>query len=252
MASILLLLLLSAQAAGQQMVRVPAGPLIMGSADGDADERPPHKVQLEAFWLDRHEVTVAHYQRCIEAGVCRVPRGHDAGAVRTSKASLPVSGVTWYDARDYCRWIGKQLPTEAQWERAARGTDRRRYPWGNQLHCGRANFGNYAGAGRCAGKNPGRLLPVGSRPGGISPVGAHDMAGNVWEWVADCYRPYPGGSVTEKGGPERKVVRGGSCCSYFVMPRSANRVGYAPGLSDGDIGFRCARPVKSKSTSKGK
>ena len=228
--------------AAQGMVYVPAGEFTMGSVKGDADERPPHKVRLPAFLLDRFEVTVTQYGNCVAAGACKRPRAYtwQRKVPVAARSSLPVTGVTWRDANAYCRWAGKRLPTEAQWERAARGTEGRVYPWGNTLDCARANFGNFAEAGLCAGKNPGHPLPVGRRKRGASPVGAHDMAGNVWEWVADDYRTYPGAPAS-KAAASLKVVRGGSCCSYFVMPRAANRVAYAPTLVDADIGFRCAK-----------
>ena len=248
LATILLLALAPATpAAAQGMIHVPAGEFTMGSTRGDADERPPHKVRLAAFLLDRFEVTVALYGNCVAAGACRKPRPytwHSKVPARL-RGSLPVTGVAWRDADTYCRWAGKRLPTEAQWERAARGTDGRVYPWGGPLKCARANFGNFAEAGLCAGKNPGHPLPVGRRKGGISPTGAHDMAGNVWEWVADDYKPYPGAAGQTGAAPRRKVVRGGSCCSYFVMPRAANRVAYALTLVDADIGFRCAKAAKA-------
>ena len=235
----------AAPAVAQEMVRVPAGEFTMGSTRGDADERPPHKVRLPGYLIDRHEVTAARYQRCVRAGACKTPRRYPGPKQgdRRFRGSLPAVGVTWHDARAYCRWAGKQLPTEAQWERAARGTDGRVFPWGNKLDCARANFGNFAGAGLCAPANPGRPLPVGSRKRGVSPTGAHDMAGNVWEWVADDYRRYPSTNKVKAADP-RKVIRGGSCCSYFIMPRSANRVAYPPSLADQDIGFRCAKGTR--------
>ena len=235
-----------ALARAQEMVRIPAGEFTMGSSRGDADERPPHEVRLESYLIDRYEVTAARYTRCVKAGACKAPRRYPGPGSRDpgARGSLPAVGVTWHDARAYCRWAGKQLPTEAQWERAARGTDGRAFPWGNELDCARANFGNFAGAGLCAQTNPGHPLPVGSRKRGVSPAGAHDMAGNVWEWVANDYQPYAPARKPEAGTP-RKVVRGGSCCSYFIMPRSANRLAFPPTLADRDIGFRCARTIRS-------
>lgn len=235
-----------AAAGPPEMVRIPAGAFIMGSNQGEEDERPEHRRRLGAYLIDRHEVTRGRYARCVSAGACRAPQPLPGTHRPKGADNAPVVGVSWRDARAYCGWAGKRLPTEVEWERAARGKERRPFPWGAKLDCSRANFGNYRGAGFCAGTNPGRVLPVGSRPKGASPEGAQDLAGNVWEWVADLYRPYPGRPAPAKGNKKAKkkdqrVVRGGSCCSYFVMPRAANRLAFPPDYVDGDIGFRCAR-----------
>ena len=205
-------------------VLVPAGPFTQGSTRGEEDERPIRKVTLKAFAIDRTEVTRAAYARCVDAGHCK------ASAVAEADGNLPVTGVDWEDARAYCKFAGGRLPTEAEWEKAARGTDGREYPWGNDADCARANWGSFEGEGPCAGKNPGRPVAVGSYPSGASPYGALDMGGNVWEWVADKY----------DGEADRRVVRGGSCCSFFVGPRSPNRNAWAPDHRDADLGFRCA------------
>jgi eukaryotic-like serine/threonine-protein kinase len=222
------------------MARVPAGPFTMGSEKGDPDERPVRTVQLVAYAIDRHEVTQAQYARCVQAGACRRARQYPDNI----GPSLPVVGVSWDDAGRYCRWAGKRLPTEAEWERAARGQDARSYPWGAGLSCAKANFGSFLGDGPCGGINPGRVLPVGSRPAGVSPVGAHDMAGNVWEWVANRYGPYVA-TAEDRRLPGQvastRVVRGGSCCSYFAMPTTTNRLSFPADYVDSDIGFRCAR-----------
>jgi len=173
----------------------------------------------------RTEVTRGDYAACVEAGRCKPSGDKTDGA-----AKLPITGVDWNDAQAYCKFAGGRLPTEAEWEKAARGTDGREYPWGNDVDCARANWGNFEGEGPCAGKNPGHPVAVGRYPTGASPYGVLDMGGNVWEWVADKYDQDPG----------RRVVRGGSCCSFFVGPRAANRNAWAPDHRDGDLGFRCA------------
>jgi len=225
------------------MVRIPAGTFTMGSERGDPDERPTRQVKLAAYSIDRFEVTQAQYERCVQAGACRAARRYpDAGG-----PALPAIGVSWHDARRYCAWAGKRLPSEAEWERAARGQDGRTYPWGAGLSCAKANFGSFLGDGPCGGTNPGRILPVGSRPAGVSPVGAHDLAGNAWEWVEDVYASYPTGEAGKAAAPRgeagqaRRVVRGGSCCSYFAMPTTTNRLAFPADYADNDIGFRCAR-----------
>ncbi len=237
-----LLAALSALPAG--MVRVPAGSFTMGSDRDEEDERPAHRVTLAAFDLDRDEVTVGDYARCVAAGACKAPRG------AVGEKNAPVTGVDWNDADAYCRFVNERLPTEAEWERAARGDDARRYPWGAEPDCSRANFGNYQGEGRCP-NNPGRPVAVGSFPSGASPFGVRDLAGNVWEWVADRYGPryYAHSPKQDPKGPrkgEKRVVRGGACCSMFGLPRSSNRLAFPPDYTDDDIGFRCASDVRGR------
>jgi formylglycine-generating enzyme required for sulfatase activity len=159
-----------------------------------------------------------------------------------------VVGVSWLDAATYCRFVGRRLPTEAEWEKAARGTDGRRFPWGNDEDCDAANYGNFQGEGACEGRNPGRPIVVGSRPRGRGPSGADDLGGNVWEWVQDWYAfdyysRAPRRNPTGPRSGEGRVLRGGACCSMFVLPRAANRLRFDPSYRDGDIGFRCALDV---------
>lgn len=227
-----------APASTPTLVRVPAGRFVMGSNGDELDERPAHRVTLSAFFLDRDEVTVARYAGCVVAGQCVSPR--------RPPVSLgdPVNFVSWNDAAAYCRFVGKRLPSEAEWERAARGTDGRTYPWGNTADCSRANFGNYKGEGRCP-DNPGRLTPPGLYPSGSSVEGARDLAGNVWEWVADRYDPgyYARSPSINPPGTAKgllHVARGGACCSLFSLPRTTNRVAFPPDYTDEDLGFRCA------------
>jgi formylglycine-generating enzyme required for sulfatase activity len=205
-------------------VLVPAGPFTRGSRNGADDERPVKVRTLRAFRIDRTEVTRGRYARCVAARRC------PALAIDlTNEPELPVTNVNWYEARAFCAFARGRLPTEDEWEKAARGSDGREFPWGPSLDCERANWGNFENEGPCAGKNPGKPVAVGSYPQGASPAGALDMAGNVWEWVADRYNR----------DPDRRVVRGGSCCSYFVEPRAANRNAWDPAYRDGDLGFRC-------------
>jgi eukaryotic-like serine/threonine-protein kinase len=215
-----------ARADRSDRVLVPAGPSKQGSTKGEEDERPERIVVVKAFAIDRTEVTRARYAACVSARRCKAVSASDADA----DPALPVTGVSWADAQAYCRFAGGRLPTEIEWEKAARGADGREYPWGDDLDCARANWGNFDGEGPCAGKNPGRPVRVGSYPTGASVYGVLDLGGNVWEWVADKYDDDPG----------RRVVRGGSCCSYFVGPRAANRNAWAPEHRDADLGFRCA------------
>ena len=228
------------------MIRIPAGPFVMGSAAGEHDEKPAHPVTLDRFDLDRDEVTAAGYARCVAAKKCAAPRRPPASP------DAAVTWVSWEDATAYCRFVGKRLPTEAEWERAARGGDAREYPWPPSngtadADCARANFGNYRGEGRCP-KNPGRPVAPGRYPGGTSKEGARDLAGNVWEWVSDFYdaRFYAHSPKANPKGPARgtrHVLRGGACCSMFGLPRATNRIAFPPDYADEDIGFRCAADV---------
>jgi formylglycine-generating enzyme required for sulfatase activity len=206
-------------------IPVPAGAFVKGSDRGPLDERPAERRQVRAFRLDRTEVTRAAYARCVATRRCPA-LAIDLGA----EPELPVTNVSWPEARAYCAFAGGRLPTEAEWEKAARGPDGREFPWGAEPDCRRANWGNFDGEGPCADVNPGRPVAVGSYAEGRSPYGALDMAGNVWEWVEDAYDE----------DRDRRVVRGGSCCSYFVAPRAANRNAWAPDHRDADLGFRCA------------
>lgn len=237
------------------VVKIPTGRLIMGSAHGDRDERPLRQVHVDAFELDRYEVTVGQYQRCVEAGDCRVPHHTDAAYRinfevnylnwgRAGRSAHPVNGVSWYDADTYCRWAGKRLPTEAEWERAARGDDGRLFPWGNEdATCDLAIIDD--GGDGCGHE---MAWPVGSRPAGVSPFGVHDLAGNLWEWTADWYaRDFygRGGEVNpfnDQEGEGLKVLRGGSMADQNSrIHRSTNRLGYPPEQRyDYTVGFRCA------------
>jgi formylglycine-generating enzyme required for sulfatase activity len=220
------------------MVRIAGGPFIMGGGD-EADERPRHTVFVSSFFIDRDEVTRAAFAACVAKGACRAP---SIVGLDDARSSLPVTGVSWEDARQYCAFTGKRLPSEAEWERAARGTDGRVYPWGNQADCTRANFGNYDGEGRCP-SNPGHPVAVGTF---AREAAIHDLAGNVWEWVADWYAVdyFARSPARDPKGPARgarRVVKGGACCSMFLLPRASNRMSFPPDYRDDDLGFRCAR-----------
>ena len=221
-----------------EMVYVAAGTFTMGDThgDGEADERPAGRLTVPAFWLDRTEVTNAQFARF--AKVVRdsgLARG-DKWVLEEGKDQHPVVNIPWRVAVAYCRWVGKRLPTEAEWEYAARGTDGRKYPWGDAWDDRRARFGGNRGSQGAA--------PVGSYPTGISPFGALDMAGNVWEWVNTLYRPYPYFSRDGRESAsiqDRHVVRGGSWVLYPWDLRASNRDFGEGGYRSVYIGFRCAR-----------
>lgn len=232
------------------MLEVPAGDFTMGDSishassiclqfSGDcetitfADEAPAHLVHLDAFWIDQTEVSNAMYAQCVAAHQCS-----DNGK---SSNNLPATNVSWHDAAAYCAWAGKRLPTEAEWEKAARGTDGRTFPWGNAAPtCAMANFDPTIGSA-CNGK----AVPVGSYPGWASPYGALDMAGNVWEWVADWFEGgyYSHSPYSNPTGPatgELRVMRGGS----FINPEGylvpTGRGMNYPEQRTAWAGFRCA------------
>jgi serine/threonine-protein kinase len=217
-------------------VYVPAGEFLMGSADSDSDanstEKPQHKVYLDTYSLDQMEVTKDQYQKCVAAGKCAAPTCNGTG-----QGNHPVVCVAWRDAVNYCAWAEGRLPTEAEWEKAARGSDGRIYPWGNALPDDkRCNFNN----------NVRDTAAVGSYPDGVSPYGALDMAGNVWEWTADWYdvKYYAGSSAQLPQGPDSgqfRVLRGGSWDDGRWHVRVAARRGDDPDFRDDGVGFRCAR-----------
>lgn len=222
-----------------QLVPIAAGEFVYGDDRGEPDERPQRRLTLPAFAIDRTEVTAQAYARCVAAGKCQKPAGPPADA---AAPGLPAAGVSFVDAAAYCAFVGKRLPTELEWEKAARGAQGNHYPWGNAFECGRGNFGNYAGDGRCAEEGaPGKPTAVGSFAQGASPYGVLDLAGNVWEWVEGRYDYAP------LARPELRVVRGGGCCSIYGLPRSSDRLALPATYRDVDIGFRCARSLPAGS-----
>jgi len=249
---------------GVPMVYVPAGAFMMGvkqvDEEGSSDEKPLHEVDLDAFWIDQTEVTNVQYVLCVQAGVCEPPTAF--GVVKPNSntrpfyygnpdfADYPVVYVNWYAAQAYCQWAGRRLPTEAEWEKAARGTDQRWYPWGDQ---------NVAGtlvnlADRIYGTDFSFTLvndgyydtsPVGSYPRGASPYGALDMAGNVWEWTADWFSAdyYAQSPLHNPTGPvegSSRALRGGSFNNSNRTIRTTERSYLGPLFAYGYIGFRCA------------
>jgi formylglycine-generating enzyme required for sulfatase activity len=222
---------------GAEMVLVPAGEFTMGSNEYD-DEKPPRRVYLDAFHIDKYEVTNAQYRRFVQATNRAAPSWY-WNDPKFNGSTQPVVGVSWHDAAAYCGWAGKRLPTEAEWEKAARGTDGRKYPWGEAWDASRANSDD---------SKLGRTAPVGSYATGASPYGAQGMAGNVWEWVADWYAAdyYQRSPERNPKGPESgqyRVVRGGSWVSAPLNLRASGRLNLStsPDARGYYVGFRCAR-----------
>ena len=225
------------------MVLVPAGTFWMGCNEAvddecDDDEYPYHEVYLDEYNIDVTEVTAAEYGACVAAGGCTAPSSGSYATYQVAgKESHPINYVSWYQAEAYCAWAGKRLPTEAEWEKAARGTDGRKYPWGNT-----APTCDLAVMGGC----PGATQPVCSvSPAGDSPYGLCDMAGNVWEWPADWYSSsyYSASPAKNPHGPNSgsmRGLRGGGCDFLDAFLRLSNRYEYYP-FYDGTLGVRCAR-----------
>ena len=218
--------------APQGMVYVPGGILGMGRDGGDEFERPVHKVTVAPFFIDRTEVTNAQYQKFIFSSGHRAPSNWKDGRFPPGEAAFPVVNVSWEDALAYAKWQDKRLPTEAEWEFAARGTEGRLYPWGAEWQGQKANTRE---------DGPGRVLPAGSFPKGASPYGVLDLSGNVWEWTASDLTSYGGdGRILAPG----KVIRGGA----WDVPRDRATATYRgvvqPERTYEKTGFRCVRSAK--------
>lgn len=228
-----------------EMVLIPAGEFIMGSDDRLPDEGPQHKVTLPAYYIDKYEVTNLQYKKFNDATHGRSPRHWRNRTYPAGKADHPVVYVTWDNADAYCRWAGKRLPTDAEWEKAARGTDGRMFPWGDEFDTAKANTPvRWQEIGKF-----GDTTPVGSFEGGKSPYGLYDMSGNVWEWTASWYKAYPGNQTpSESYGERYKTLKGGSWfdCSFYKCGISApvfNRSFFAKKVKNDSFGFRCAKDV---------
>ncbi len=247
----------------------------MGSNESE-DEKPPHRVYLETLYIDTYEVTNARFQQFVQASNYRTRAERDgSGYVDTGEKWESVPGASWRapqgpgssitglehhpvvqvsqeDAKAYCAWAGKRLPTEAEWEKAARGTDGRRYPWGEQFDGARLNFCDVhcrrSWQDKAVNDGYRYTAPVGRYEGGKSSYGAYDMAGNVWEWVADFYDEeyYKNSPSRSPQGPvsgDQVVVRGGGWNTSAPHVRAPYRYSYAPAARNDNVGFRCAKTL---------
>lgn len=239
---------------GAPMVRVPAGPFTMGSNEGLPNERPEHPVTLDSYYIDQYEVTMAHYRTFLESNNYESPPTWDDEAA-TTVGDRPAIGMKWADAAAYCKWAGKRLPSEAEWEKAARGTDGRRYPWGHmQPFVDIANYNRGLWVSEAitlvavTSGLEGMSVRHGLKEGGKSPYGLSHMAGNAAEWVADWYdREYYQRSPDKNpSGPaegQKRVIRGGSWADLPAALRVTARFSADPDFEDRTIGFRCAMKV---------
>lgn len=236
-----------------EMIEIPAGPFTMGNDNAEADEAPAHTVDLPAFQIDKFEVTNANFAVFVEntGYVTYAETRKDSTNWRQEfgfgEENHPVVRVTFDDAVAYCTWAGKRLPTETEWEKAARGTDGRLYPWGDEFDGSRLNYCDKNCIFNWKDKkiDDGYIntAPVGSLPTGASPYGVEDMAGNVSEWTADWYQAYPGNTQTnEYYGEQLRVIRGGSWRDEGPPLTVTYRDAGVPNITaNDDLGFRCAK-----------
>jgi len=219
---------------GIEMILIPAGSFTMGSDNNQATAKPAHSVFLDAYYIDKFEVTNEMYLECLEDGACT--SGGSSRLYNSIWDNHPVMDVTWYEAQNYCQWRGGRLPTEAEWEKAARGTDERLFPWGNEpVTCERARYGDCGWF----------TVPVGQHPDGVSPYGVHDMAGNAWEWTLDWYKQdyYSYSPLENPQGPSEdtgwKSTRGGAWFYMAGLMTAVWRNHAPPSAAYSYLGFRC-------------
>lgn len=239
------------------MILIPAGVFLMGSTEQEIDEAwrqndggwekedyvsayPQRKINLPDFYIDKKEVSNGDYEMFVEATGRTAPSLWDDSTL--NMPSQPVVGVDWNDADTYCRWLGKRLPAEAEWEKAARGTDGRAWPWGNAWDPKKDNHGNGTGYGYDESDGWKYTTPVGTELG-VSPYGVLNMAGNVYEWTADDFNAYPENDkyIAEDFEQGFKALRGGAYDDGISEQRASTRCGFRKDYKDVDVGFRCAR-----------
>jgi formylglycine-generating enzyme required for sulfatase activity len=238
-----------------EMIHIPAGVFLMGRSvertstegRGNDDETPEHQVYVPGFYMDKYETTNIQYKAFLDASGIKPPRNWRGGNIPPGKDHHPVNYVSWFEANDYCHWVGKRLPTEAEWEKGARGTKGLHFPWGNTFDPMKANTPQHW----LALDKKGDTMPVGSFENGKSPFGLYDMAGNLYEWTSSWYKPYPHNNKPNAHyGYKNKIVRGGSwydCLSYGcgLSAPTFNRTRFAPIIRNKSFGFRCAKSESS-------
>ncbi|HAO94120.1 MAG: hypothetical protein A2X93_02110 [Deltaproteobacteria bacterium GWC2_56_8] len=228
-------------AAPKGMVLIPAGEFTMGSNEWWPKSQPEHSRMVGAFYIDRYEVTNQRYKAFVDAAGYPAPDHWKDGNIPEGKKDHPVVYVTWKDADNFCRWEGKRLPSEEEWEKAARGSDKRTFPWGDKFAKEKGNTPQYGHED---------TLPIGSFESGKSPYGLYDMAGNAFEWTDSWFKPYPGNTHPDENyGEKYKVLKGGSwydCTTYKcgISSPNYNRIFFHPTTKNNNFGFRCANDKK--------
>lgn len=246
-----------------EMILIPGGEFTLGRTVERGDEwypglyyigseLPAHEVFVESFYIDKYETTVDSFEIFLK----KTKRKYPATFTYKDyyKSGYPAQGMNWRDAYDYCKWVGKRLPTEVEWERAARGDDDRVFPWGNEFNRSALNYGYHSNPKKERSKDPySYTSPVGRFPEGASPYGVMDMAGNLWEWTSSQYRPYPyvkdDGREDKPGRKDMISARGGAFDSWGGQLYTFYRMFPYPEDHGLDIGFRCAKdlePVENK------
>ena len=220
----------------KEMILISSGDFLQGDEDGSRDEQPQHTVLLNAFWMDRYPVTNQEYKMFVDVTAHRRPPHWTSGTYPLEQANHPVTNVSWQDAEDYAEWVGKRLPTESEWEKAARGTLGRTYPWGDAFRKDNVNSTNEYGG----------TTAIDQFPGGGSPYGVMDMCGNVQEWCSDWYyddyyKTAPVDNPTGPAGGQYRVCRGGFYAENRMGVRCSQRHYAPPSTMQDHIGFRCAR-----------
>ena len=244
------------------MVFIPAGKFTMGDDAGGIGTKPAHHISLDAYYMNKHEVTNAEYYSfwIADGGEnsanTPVSYGEESGIgdwllIAQTKPNYPVVGISWGAADAYAKWVKKRLPTEAEWENAARGTDERVWPWGNAFFVSIGGVNVHANVWNGQDGYDNGLAPVGNYPTGASPYGVFDMGGNVWEWVADWFSEsyYYRSPSQNPTGPEvgsRRVVRGGSWANGAQLARCMTRMGHHPAIGTSFIGFRLAKDIDNQ------
>ena len=225
----------------KDMVLVPAGEFTMGANDWWPKSQPAHKLNMDSFYIDIYEVTNKRYMVFVDATGRLAPTHWAGGSIPPGKENHPVVYVTWADADAFCKWEGKRLPTEVEWEKAARGPEGNTFPWGDKFDRNKGNTPQYGNQD---------TMPVGSFENGKSYYGIYDMAGNAFEWTENWFKPYAGNNHPDENyGEKYKVLKGGSWydCTYYKCGISApafNRIFFHPMTKNNNFGFRCAKDAK--------